>query len=179
MIMHHNMFLNLALVLLAGYLCSTPVHAAKKSKPIYIESDSLLVEEKKGTSHFNGRVKFTQGDLIIHADSIRTKDKNGNLDTVVIKGKPIKMNQQTTGKQPISARANKMEYSADSEIVHLYGNAQLQQGTQQFRGEHIQYDSRRQQVIASGSEQTVNSNGQGRVKAVIMPKTNTNPDNKP
>ena len=62
-------------------------------------------------------------------------------------------------------------------MVHLYGNALLQQGSQQFRGEHIQYNSRSQQVIANGSQQTVNSNGQGRVKAVIMPKTKMDSDN--
>ena len=83
MIVRSNLFLGLSLLLLAGYLYSLPVHAAKKSKPIYIESDSLHVEQKKGTRHFNGHVKFIQGDLIIHADSILTKDKNGNLDTVV------------------------------------------------------------------------------------------------
>lgn len=171
-----NILLTTSLSLLVGYLCIAPVQAAKKSKPIYIVSDSLQVEEKKGTSHFNGNVKFKQGDLIIHADSIRTREKNGSIDKVIIKGKPIKMNQQSTGKQPISARANKMEYIADTEMVHLYGNALLKQGAQQFRGEHIQYNSRSQQVVANGAQQTVNSNGQGRVKAVIMPKIQNKPN---
>lgn len=170
-------YINLLFILLTGFLFSSPVLAAKKSQPIYIESNSLHVEEKKGLSHFHGRVKFKQGDLIIKADSIKTSAKNGQVDKVVIKGKPIKMNQNTQGKQPISASANKIEYFADSEMVHLYGNALLKQGTQQFRGEHIQYNSRLQQVIANGSQRTVNSDGQGRVKAVIMPKTN--PGKKP
>ncbi|MEJ2141318.1 MAG: hypothetical protein P8Y24_03005 [Gammaproteobacteria bacterium] len=60
---------------------------------------------------------------------------------------------------------------ADTEMVHLYGDAQLQQGTQLFSGEHIQYNSRSQQVIANGGPKATNSNGQGRVKAVIMPKS--------
>ena len=172
-----NSFSGALLILLTGFLSVTPVQAAKKSQPIYIESDSLRVEENKGTSHFNGNVKFKQGDIIIYADSIRTKSSNGDISTVVIKGRPIKMNQKSVGKQAITAKANKIEYFADSEMVHLYGNALLQQGSQQFRGKHIQYNIRSQRVIANGSQQTVNSNGQGRVKAVIMPKTKMDSDN--
>jgi lipopolysaccharide export system protein LptA len=172
-----NIFSGALLILLTGNLYSSPILAEKKSQPIYIESDSLHVEDKRSTSQFNGNVKFKQGDLIIHADSIQAKSKNGSISTVVIKGRPIKMNQRSAGKQAITANANKIEYFADSEMVHLYGNALLQQGSQQFRGEHIQYNSRSQQVIANGSQQTVNSNGQGRVKAVIMPKTKMDSDN--
>ena len=161
------------ILLLVACLLSLPSYAQQKKHPIFIESDTLLIEEKKGISHFSGQVKFKQGDLIIRADSIKAKSKSGKLSTVVIKGKPIKLDQKSANKKPITASANKIEYFADSEMVHLYGNALLQQGQQQFRGEHIQYSSRSQQVIANGNQQTVDNNRQGRVKAVIMPKTKT------
>lgn len=149
----------------------TPAQAANKSHSIYIVSDSLRIDDKKGISHFKGRVRFQQGSLVIQADSIRTKANNGNIDQVTIKGSPIKMKQTSAGKEPISATAKKIEYFADTEMVHLYGDARLQQGSQQFRGEHIKYNSRSQQVIANGAPKATNSNGQGRVKAVIMPKS--------
>lgn len=172
----HNVLL---CALLGNSLWLAPALAEKKSQPIYIVSDSLRVDEKKGLSHFRGHVRFTQGDMVIQADSIRTKTKNGSIDKVIVKGSPVRMNQASTGKEAISATANKVEYFADTEMVHLYGNARLQQGAQQFTGEHIQYNSRSQQVIANGGPQTTKSNGQGRVKAVIMPKTkNHQPDEK-
>lgn len=164
----HNVLLY---TLLGNSLWLNPALAENKSQSIYIVSDSLRIEEKKGLSHFKGHVRFTQGDLVILADSVRTKAKNsGGIDKVLIKGSPVRMNQASPGKEPISATANKIEYFADTEMVHLYGNALLKQGGQQFRGEHIQYNSRSQQVIAKGDSQKKNSNGQGRVKAVIMPK---------
>lgn len=165
------------LLLFSACLLSVPVQATQTQQPIYIESDSLLIDDKQATSFFNGRVKFKQGSLVIHADSIRARSKNGSLSTVVIKGAPIKMDQKPEGEQPISATANKIEYFADTEMLHLYGDALLQQGQQEFRGEHIQYNSRSQQVIANNNQQTstTNTNGQGRVKAVIMPKTKTDP----
>ena len=97
-----NIFSGALLILLTGNLYSSPILAEKKSQPIYIESDSLHVEDKRSTSQFNGNVKFKQGDLIIHADSIQAKSKNGSISTVVIKGRPIKMNQKSAGKQVIT-----------------------------------------------------------------------------
>lgn len=166
----NNRFTYFFVLLLSGSLSGIAVHAKEKPQPIHIESNSLRVDDKKGISHFKGHVRFRQGNLVILADSIRTKSRNGSIDKVTIKGLPVRMNQKSDGKQPISATAKKIEYFADSEMVHLYGNALLQQGAQQFRGEHIQYNSGSQQVIANGSQPTANSNGQGRVKAVIMPR---------
>ena len=56
--------------LLGNSLWLTPALAEKKSPSIYIVSDSLRVDEKKGLSHFRGNVRFTQGDLVILADSV-------------------------------------------------------------------------------------------------------------
>lgn len=169
-------------------------HAATANQqPIYIESNSLLIDEKKGISYYKGNVKFTQGSLVIMADSIKVLAKDGAITKVLIQGNPSKLKQQPQGQQhPITATANRIEYLAKTEIVHLYGNALVAQGAQRFSGEHIQYNSQTAQVTAQSmnslltppgaqagnatSKQTDTNNGQGRVKAVIMPKRESKPE---
>lgn len=169
-------------------------HAANTTPhPIYIESDSLLIDDKKGISYYKGNVKFKQGTLVITADSIKVLAKNGAIEKVLIHGKPTQLEQYPPGQQhPITATANRIEYLAKQEIIHLYGNALVSQGAQRFSGEHIQYNSQTAQVTAqsknnladpsqslpadSSTRVTGSNNGQGRVKAVIIPKREANPE---
>ena len=156
--------------------------AAPVRQTIYIESDTLLIDEKKGLSHYQGNVKFKQDTLVINANSIKVLAKNGAVEKVLIVGKPTHLTQQPKGQQqPITATATRIEYLASTGIFHMYGNALVTQGSQRFSGEHIQYNSQTAQVTAqgeksatdnqqSGPDESTTNDGQGRVKAVIMPK---------
>ncbi|MEJ2141319.1 MAG: LptA/OstA family protein [Gammaproteobacteria bacterium] len=86
-----NPYMAVLFTLLLCNLWITPALAANKSQSIYIVSDSLRIEDKKGISHFNGRVRFKQGNLVIRADSILTRANNGNIDKITINGSPIKL----------------------------------------------------------------------------------------
>ena len=169
---------------LALMLCVTTlvVQARTAEQSIYIESETLRIDEKKGLSHYQGKVTFKQGSLVINAHSIKVFAKNSQLDKVLILGTPVRLKQQPQDQQPIVASANRIEYQATTKIIHLYGNALVTQGNQQFSGEHIQYNSQTAQVTAQGKTSSVqqtetpginsqgtNTNGQDRVKAVIIP----------
>ena len=165
------------------YIATFPVQAAApKQQPIYIESKTLHIDEKKGLSHYQGKVTFKRGGLVIKAHSIKVIAKNNQLDKVLILGTPVHLKQRPQDQQPIVATANRIEYLATTKIIHLYGNALVTQGNQQFSGEHIQYNSQTAQVTAQGKTSSVqqteipginsqgtNTNGQDRVKAVIIP----------
>ena len=160
--------------------------ASPARQSIYIESDSLRIDEQKQISHYQGNVKFKQGSLVITANNIKLLAKDGAIDKVIIDGKPTRLTQQSQGQQQaITATANRIEYLAKSEILHLYGNVLVTQGNQQFSGEHIQYNSRTSRVSAQGKNSMTSNqpappdasspaNGQGRVKAVITTNRESN-----
>jgi lipopolysaccharide export system protein LptA len=120
---------------------------------------------------YKGNVQFKQDNLVIHANRIKVFTHNGGLKKIYIYGKPAKFTRQPKGEQQnVIATANRIEYFANSEILHMYDEALLQQGQQKFSGKYIQYNSRTSQIHANGDPTPENQNGQGRVKAVITPK---------
>lgn len=178
-----NDFLIKLMLTLLVLMTSISVQAASTTQQsIYIESDSLRIDEQKEISHYQGNVKFKQGTLVITANNIKLMAKEGAIDKVIIDGEPTRLTQQSQGKQPaITATANRIEYIASTEILHLYGNVQVTQGNQHFSGEHIQYNNRTSQITAQGINSMIinqqtrpdgssTTNGQDRVKAIITPK---------
>jgi lipopolysaccharide export system protein LptA len=162
----------LQLASLLGLLVTGNVVAAQAQQPIYIESHSLAIDEKQGLSHYRGKVKFTQGNLVIRASEIKVFTRHGLLEKVEIKGNPSQLHQQPEGQQhPVIASAQRIEYSANEEILELFGNVLVKQGSQRFSGEHIKYNTRSAQVTAHGGSKLSpeNDEQQGRVKATITP----------
>lgn len=162
-------------LLLLGWLIAVPTSslvAAQAQQPIYIESRSLLIDEKQGLSHYRGKVRFTQGSLVIHASEIKVFSRKGLLEKVLIQGNPSHLQQQAEGQQqPVIATARRIEYSANDDTLQLFGNVLVKQGSQRFSGEHITYNIRNAQVTAQASNESTEGNDQqpGRVKATITP----------
>jgi lipopolysaccharide transport protein LptA len=97
--------------------------------------------------------------------------KDNRLDKMIIIGDPAHLNQKPKQQHPVSAEAKRIEYLADSDIIKLYGDAQVRQGTQNITGEFIQYNRRTSLINANG-----NKNKKDRVNITITPqKESTSP----
>jgi lipopolysaccharide export system protein LptA len=162
-------------LLLSLLLLSLPVAAAPppvktdKPVPLTIEADHLELDQKHGTSHYQGRVILMQGTLQIKADNVTLYSVEKKLRRVVAEGSPTTLLQQGDGEtSPLRAEAARMEYMLQSREIQLSGKARLWRDGNEFSGEQISYNLQQQLVKASGDTQ-----GDGRVRVLLQPE-NTN-----
>lgn len=159
-----------ALLFLA--LLMTNLHAAEvqRDEPIFIESDSLKIDDVKGISIYKGNVIFRQGldslkadELVIHSSERQQVDK------IIATGQPARFDHDAELHDEKSwGEAEAIEYYANKSLVVLNGNAHFQQGDNQFSGNRIEYEADKKLVKAGK-----NVAGEGRVQIVIHPRNTT------
>jgi len=173
--MHHrNSKLIFALIaLLPAVTWALP---SDRNKPINIEADHAQLDDKTGVTQYKGRAVLTQGTLRIDGDIITFYyDDQKQLTKVVAQGKLAKYQQvQKVGEAPVKARALQMEYHAAIEKIYLLGQGHIDQSGDEFSGNRIEYDIKRNVVNANARPVTIGNKTettQGRVHIIINPNT--------
>lgn len=155
----------LALLLMLCHVSAWAL-ATDTEQPIYIEADTLDVDDSKGVTTYRGNVQYTQGSILLTSDILIAHTVKGELKKVQAEGNPVRFKQQPENKdQEMRGEAKNMEYFADTELLVLLGFAHLWQGTDEFLGNRIEYDTKREYVKASKAE-----SGSGRVQVIIQPR---------
>jgi lipopolysaccharide export system protein LptA len=154
-----------AVLLLA--LASAPAWplAADRQKPIEIQADRVVIDEKQHVSTYEGNVELTQGSLRVNAARVEVR-RGEEVDRVIATGEPVTFRQQTDEGREVRGQSRQVDYAAASSTVELTGDAHLWQGNDEFAGPKITYDTQRSLVRAEAQEG-------GRVSATIHPKPKT------
>lgn len=137
---------------------------------IYIESDSLDIDDTRGVSTYRGNVQFKQGANQLWAEKVVIHSRErSELDKIVATGKPARFRQAPApGKdQETNGEANQIEYHALQGVVVLDGAARLSQGDNVFTGNRIEYETEKRLVRAG---KAANAQKPGRVQVVIQPR---------
>ena len=153
-------------------LAATPQSGAKsqRDEPIFIESDSLRIDDAKGISTYQGNVVFRQGTSTLRSDTLVIYSRNRqDVERVVANGAPAHFDQHSAeaGKDA-SGEALRIEYLAPKALVILDGQAHFRQGENQFAGDRIEYESDKK-VVRAGKLVAPEGQG-GRVRIVIQPR---------
>ncbi|MDB2590037.1 lipopolysaccharide transport periplasmic protein LptA [Candidatus Thioglobus sp.] len=126
------------------------------TQPINIKAQAVLIDEKKGISIYTGKASVVQGSLILSAEKIQLFSNQTQVTKMIANGdkKQRAHYQQSQPTQPrfIEATANKITYMVQKEMVHLKGNAHLVQGFDSFSGGSLDYDIKKDKVIANKSK---------------------------
>lgn len=162
-------------------------HAEKadRGKPINLEADKLIVDDRNKIHTYEGNVVLTQGTLIIKAAKVVvTQDIDGYQRGVAYApaGGLAKFRQKREGRDDyVDGEAERIEQDAKTEVTQFFNRAWVRSGQDEVRGQYIQYDGTTENyVVTNGPNNTVTSGGSGgRVTAVIMPKADNKPDAKP
>jgi len=118
-----------------------------------------------------GKVRIRQGTLDIHAERADLRLAEGEVRSVQLTGKPVRMSQKTDSGSTINATAQQADYDLATEVLILTQKARVQQpGRGSIAGEHIIYNIRTHQVQGGGE-------GNGRVRLQFEPQNkNENSD---
>ncbi len=156
-----------SILLLTGGLLLAGTTAALESdqrQPIYMEADGVEINDG-GTSTYQGDVVVTQGSIRMTADKVTVSRKANGADHVVARGNPVTFQQQMEDREGlIKGRSKRAEYTTDSEIIILIGDAVLTQGKDTFKSDRIIYNRIKGQVLAGDKAQGK------RVRVTIQPR---------
>lgn len=135
-------------------------------EPMYVEADRVDIDDARGESRYKGSVEVNQGGIYIGGDSMITyQNDKSEVDKVVTTGKPAVFTQKPgKDKKAMNAKADRIEFYLDNDLVLLLGNAQIKQSNTEFYGNRIEYNMSTQAVHADSGK-----SGK-RVRMVLQPK---------
>jgi len=158
---------------------SSLLHAenADRDKPIHLESDSVVIDDAKQTSIFEGQVKLTQGTMLLRADRIvLTQDKQGRQHCTAT-GNLASFRQKREGSDEyMEGYGERIEYDTRTETVDFFGKARVKRAQDDVQGDHISYSTRTEVFQVSGDSGSAGDGEKGRVHAVIQPKAKETAD---
>ena len=94
-----------------------------RQQPIYLEADSVELNERSGVSTYRGQVKLTQGTRVLTADKV-TVEQTANGDRVVAEGRPATFAQRMENRpEPVEGQARRIEHSSADNRLILTGDA--------------------------------------------------------
>lgn len=164
-----------ALIAVAG-----PLRAEKadREKPVNLEADRVTIDDAKQTAVFEGSVLLTQGTMQIRGDRMEVHQDKEGFRFGTTWGKPAYFRQKREGyDEYIEGWAERIEYDGRAETMQMFNRAQLKRGQDEVRGNYISYNSRTEffQVTGGGAQAAAPDNPEGRVRAVILPKSKDKP----
>lgn len=164
----------LALALAMGLVAGASAERADRNKPVNLEADRVLVDEAKQTATFEGNVVLTQGTLTIRGDRMIVRQDSDGFKSGVAYGNLASFRQKREGyDEYIEGYAERLEYDSKKEKLEMFNRAYLKKANDDVRGNYISYDAASEffRVIGGGKQAGTASNPEGRVRAVIHPKS--------
>lgn len=130
---------------------------ADQNEPIYITSDRMEVDRKKGTITYSGRVVALQGEATIKSDKLTASYSADmkEMTEIVAEG-----NVHITHEERV-ATGNRASFDGAKQTITLTGNPVIRQGNSEISGSRITFFIEEDRAVAEGGRQ--------RVKATIFP----------
>ena len=162
----------------------TAALSSDRDQPLSIEADGAEAGEHERVSFYYGNAVIVQGTLRITGDTIRIYlNADDEFVKLVSLGDPATMRQlPDDSEQYHSAKADRLEYFANYDLIVLLGHATYGQGADRMSAARIVYDSHHGRLKAhsrsgaqiSGQEQD-EAEEPSRVRITIKPKKGSAP----
>ena len=165
------------LLFLASIVLSFAANALQDDtqQPIEVEADHMVLQQTKGTAEYHGNVRLKQGSILITANRVTLFNRNGRLQSLLIKGGQdvATFEQKTDAGQFVRGKAMRIEYNAKQAHLVLLDSAELLQGNNLIRSDRIDYNTKSNNLTAGNqakSNETRGGNSDSqRVRIVITP----------
>lgn len=139
--------------------------SSDREKPLHISADQGSLDDLQHRLVYQGNVVVTQGTLRIEASKVTLQyaaDKT--IQHIIAEGQPATYRELQDGdQQELKAEARYMKYEAQTELLHLRGQAVVWQGADKLSGEQIRYDAKKRLINAEGNQS-------GQIQVTIQPK---------
>lgn len=152
---------------------SARAEKADKDKPTNIEANRMSSDDARRISIFEGSVVLTKGTIRILADRLTVREDPDGFQISNATGVPARFRQKRDGRDEwVEGEALRIEMDDRNEKINLYGNALVMRDKDEVRGDAISVDTRSEFfTVTAGKSAVTSANPEGRVRAVIQPKT--------
>jgi lipopolysaccharide export system protein LptA len=150
---------------------------ADRDKPVNLEADRVTIDDAKQIALFEGNVVLTQGTMQIRGDRMEVRQDKEGFKQGSTWGSPASFRQKREGyDEYIEGWAERIEYDGRVETLQMFNRAQLKRGQDEVRGNYISYDARTEFFqVTGGTKAAASGSPEGRVRAVIQPKSKEKP----
>jgi lipopolysaccharide export system protein LptA len=161
----------------AALVAPAAAEKADRDKPVNLEADKVAIDDSKQIAVFEGNVVLTQGTLQIRGDRMQVRQDQGGFRHGTTWGNLAYFRQKRDGgDEYIEGWAERIEYDGQAETMQMFNRAQLKRGLDEVRGNYISYDAKSEFFQATGgAKDAVAGSPEGRVRAVIQPKSKEKP----
>jgi len=155
---------------------------ADRDQPVRLEADKVTIDDAKQIAVFEGNVVLRQGTLVIRGDRMEVRQDKEGFRYGTTWGNRAYFRQKRDGvDEHIEGWAERLEYDGRAETMKMFSRAQVKRGQDDVRGNFISYDAKSEfyQVIGGGKAAADARNTEGRVRAIIQPKSRKQPPPNP
>lgn len=160
---------------------STFAEKADATKPTTVQSDQMAYDDVKQINTFTGNVILTRGTLTMRGHKLTViQDPEGYQFATLLAapGKLASFRQKRDSgpDQWVEGQAERIEYDDKSEVVKLFNRAHItrlegSKPTDEVDGQFITYDTRAEFFTVSNTVDGQTTPGNGRVTAIIQPRS--------
>jgi len=163
-----------AILMLAAFTANA--EKADKDKPTHIEANRMSSDDTKRMSVFEGSVVLTKGTVVVRADRIVVYQDAEGFQTSTATGKPVRFRQKGDPKgekEGVWTDGEALEVKIDDrkESIELFQRARVTRDQDVVNGDYIFLDQRTEFFSVSAAKGAAPTSPEGRVKAVIQPKS--------
>jgi lipopolysaccharide export system protein LptA len=161
----------------AALVAPAAAEKADRDKPVNLEADRVTIDDGKQIALFEGNVVLTQGTLQIRGDRMQVRQDQDGFQYGTTWGNLAYFRQKRDGfDEYIEGWAERIEYDGRAETMQMFNRAQLKRGLDEVRGNYISYDAKSEFFqVTGGSKDAAAGSPEGRVRAVIQPKSKEKP----
>jgi lipopolysaccharide export system protein LptA len=136
---------------------------SESDAPVEIEAETLEFDARENVAVFRGDVVTTQGDVVMHSASLRVEfaGSNGKLGRMESPQSVVAVGDVRIVQGARVASGNRAEFDDAKRRLVLSGDAVLQEGSNQVRGERV--------IVYLDGGRSVVEGTHTRVKAILVP----------
>ena len=162
---------NLLLSTLIFFSVFSQALLSDREQPIQIKSNRANIDNKTGTTIYEGAVVMTQGSIHISGDQVSVYSVNKKIQKIITKGfkeRASYKEEQPDSQGTLQAWACTIEYLVVNDTIRLIKQAQLIQHGDTLKGEQIDYNLHLKNIHAHGSGKETDP--EIRVQMILQPK---------
>lgn len=122
-------FISVSFQITLVFLLVKSVHSENLKNEIFIESDSMHIDELKSISTFSGNVILKYGELSLSSDKIIITRKNNNISLIQAFGTPASFDLEDSKPRKnnkITGNSEEILFNSEDQTILLIGNANIE-----------------------------------------------------
>ncbi len=124
-----------------------------RTAKIVIQGPGCKTQLKENQTECLKGLTIEQGSLLIKSTYGLIKHQDKGIDSVLMKGQQVYMEQLMEDRKKMTIKANQIDYQKNAEKVFLKGDVKITSSIGVTTGENLEFNLKTQEIISVGEEE--------------------------